>query len=313
MKNQCSLLTKIEDDYVSGFIPLTNLTHQDFEKTIRKLENFWKAKSIALLDRFGLHTLSAVAITSWDEKIKQKLVNFCKVNDWNSVVIRTDKKKETGKDIPRGGYLVKISQLDNEIQKYLQNGRIVMILEPRDRYKNLYGVNILYDSKEPENLYLEVVGPGFEVSNLNRGDIIPHERLMVKLKEKLIILDRNIISGSSYRESVDLRYQQIGKRILEENISQNQSKEKLIKIGKGFLKTHGYHLLKENKKSYQKIPEEHLEKIVKNVIRLLHKMAKSGMVVDQFVLSSTVFDSGELVFWDMVFPEHKYEGKKNAH
>ena len=90
------------NDSVSGLIPLTNLDTQTFEKTISKLENFWKAKSIAYLNKFGLPTLSAIAVTDWNREIKQKLFEICHNKNWNSVVIRTDKEKETGQNIPRG-------------------------------------------------------------------------------------------------------------------------------------------------------------------------------------------------------------------
>jgi len=46
----------------NSLIPLTNLESKDFEKTITKLNDFWKAKSIVYLDKFGLPTLPAIAI-----------------------------------------------------------------------------------------------------------------------------------------------------------------------------------------------------------------------------------------------------------
>jgi len=67
----------MENDSVNGLVPLTNLDTQTFEKTISKLENFWKAKSIAYLDNFGLPTLYAIAVTDWNHEIKQKLLEIC--------------------------------------------------------------------------------------------------------------------------------------------------------------------------------------------------------------------------------------------
>lgn len=276
----------------NSLIPLTNLESKDFEKTITKLNDFWKAKSIVYLDKFGLPTLPAIAITNWNEDVKNELIQICKEKGWNSIVIRTDKKAETGERIPRGGYLTNLDQLSLEITKIFDMGRIVMILEPRDRYRNLYGINILYEKTSPENLYFEVVGPGFEVSNLNRGDINPHEKFILKrTDDELDIQNHEIIPQSEYDQSVKFRFAQIDKDVLTRN---------------------GNDFLEKNKEKYQKIPIEYIKKIKNYVAQLPHKMSKVGLNTDQFVLSATVFDSGELVFWDIVLPEHKYEGIKNG-
>lgn len=292
----------MQNDFVSGLIPLTNLDTQSFEKIISKLENFWKAKSIAYLDKFGLPTLEAVAITDWNMKIKQNLLEFCNTKNWNSVVIRTDKERETGKDIPRGGYQIGLGYLENDIKKHLQNGRIVMVLEPRDKFRNLYGINIIFDN--PNTLYFEVVGPGFDVSNLNRGDITPHERFTVNIHgENLEISNHEIVSQSEYEKSVNYRYKQIGDSILVKNKPYTE-KEK-IESGKNFLKSHEY-LLLENSKSYHKITKNYIKKIRNTISKLPNQMSKIGLANSEFVLSATIFDSEELVFWDIVFPSQKY-------
>ena len=297
----------MENDCVSGLIPLTNLDTQTVEKTINKLENFWKAKSIAYLDKFGLPTLSAIAVTDWNHEIKQNLLEICHNKNWNSVVIRTDKEKETGQNIPRGGYLVDMDNLENEIQKHLQNGRIVMVLEPRNKFQNLYGINIQYDNSD--TLYFEVVGSGFDVSNLNRGDTIPHERFTVNLHgEKLEISNHNIISQLEYEKSVNYCYKQIGESVLEKN--REYTEEEKIEAAKNYLKKHDYTLL-ENSKNYQPLPNDDIKKIRNSISKLPHLMSKMGLDTDNFVVSTTIFDSGELVFWDIVFPKYKYDGIKN--
>ncbi len=176
--------------------------------------------------------------------------------------------------------------------------------------KNLYGINVLFDNADPDTLYLEVVGPGFEVSNLNRGDISPHERLTIKRENgKLKILEREIISQSNYENSANLRYRQIGQSLSQEN--SGLSDNDLIESGKNFLKKHGYKLL-ENHSSYQKISDQYLQKILENTSGLFHKLSKYESKIDQFVLSITVFDQDEMVFWDVVLPEHKYGDVKNG-
>ena len=93
--------------------------------------------------------------------------------------------------------------------------------------------------------------------------------------------------------------------MLEEN--REFTEEEKIESGKNYLKTHGYALL-ENSKNYQPLSNDDIKKIRNSISKLPHLMSKMGLDIDNFVLSITIFDSKELVFWYIVFPRHKYEG-----
>jgi len=57
---------------------------------------------------------------------------------------------------------------------------LLWLLEPIDRLKNLYGINMGFN-RQLETLTFECVGKGFDVSDLNRGDVTPHQRIEFRL------------------------------------------------------------------------------------------------------------------------------------
>ena len=68
----------------------------------------------------------------------------------------------------KGGNKSKISISDLNRRKI--DGTLMWLLESIDRTKNLYGINV-YVNRIREFITIEIVGKGFDVSDLNRGDI----------------------------------------------------------------------------------------------------------------------------------------------
>jgi hypothetical protein len=295
------------DQISAGIYPLFNLEKDRLKKTLLELDGYWKTCSIVYIDQLGLPTLPAIAITTWSQNVKENLTRILKEKNWSSVVIRTDKKKETGENIPRGGYLIEISKLEDEIKHFLNAGRLIMILEPRDKYRNLYGINISYEDTFPDTFYLEVVGPGFEVSNLNRGDISPHERLRIKrVSEDIDIMEKSVISPAEYKKSIYYRLLHLGKFLVSKQKLAANSEAELVEIAKQFLKNNGYDLLFKHENVYPEIPKKYLTKIKNFIAPLPQKMTELGLDVNEFIISSTIYDTEELVFWDIVWPTRKY-------
>ena len=294
----------------SAIYPLFGLSGEKLQSTLTTLKDYWKAKSIIYLNVLGLPTLKAVAVTNWNVSIKRQLMQFLNQEGWTSVVIRTDRKGGMGVRPPLGGYLIKLVDLDKEVQKFLAENRIVMLLEPRDRYRNLYSINVMFESTSPDILYLEIVGPGFDVSDINRGDVTPHERIWIQREARadIRIVKHSITSAEDYRNSVGRRLLKIG-RLVAANESVNRVVEKeaeLGKLAKQFLETNGYDLLLGHSDSYQPIPVEYLRRVIQFIAGLPEKMSRQGLDTNVFVISSTIFEgTDELVFWDIVWPRRK--------
>lgn len=76
----------------------------------------------------------------------------------------------------QGGNRYKLSM---ETISPLQNDdTLLWILEPIDRLKNDFGINLYFHS---DICIIEVVGRGFDVSDLNRGQVSPHQIIVTEL------------------------------------------------------------------------------------------------------------------------------------
>jgi hypothetical protein len=95
-------------------------------------------------------------------------------------MIRSDATTET-KRYYRGGNSFPIAEAIHETEFLHGIGRAVLFMEPTNRFNNRLNVNIVMDRSE--GMLLEVLGPGYDCSDLNRGDITP------ELSVKCPILD----------------------------------------------------------------------------------------------------------------------------
>lgn len=142
---------------------------------LNDLEGYNKFMSVLYLCYLGLPTLPGVIVTNGSgfSAVQSYFANRGETH----VLLRTDSRDETGV-YPRGGNLIKITRILRESRKYLANGRILLLLAPRSRYDNLYSINALF-TPDTDKIYLEIVGAGFDASDLNRGDISPHETIQI--------------------------------------------------------------------------------------------------------------------------------------
>ncbi|MEM2146575.1 MAG: hypothetical protein QW279_14535 [Candidatus Jordarchaeaceae archaeon] len=88
--------------------------HLSGHEAPRELEGCYKIASIYLLLRFNLPTLDGIVVTEWNKSVAQYVFRFLQERGWKHVVIRTDKKNETGIYM-RGGYLCSVEELESEV------------------------------------------------------------------------------------------------------------------------------------------------------------------------------------------------------
>jgi hypothetical protein len=102
-----------------------------------------------------------------------------------------------------------------QVQNLLHGTAIAIIMEENDWLQQSYTV---LTSFSEDYLVCEVVGPGFEVSDLTRGFITPHERFVFRRKDSddgyrdlgpADLYLHTIITGESYLQSVELRYSKV--------------------------------------------------------------------------------------------------------
>lgn len=278
----------------------------------KELEGYYKISSIYLLHRYRLPTLDGLVIMQWDKSIAEYVFEYLRQKGWKDVVIRTDKKEETGGYI-RGGYLCPVEKLEKEVVAILKLGRIVAILEPVNKYENLYGVNWLISIKD-QYVIAEVVGPGFDISDINRGDTCPHEIIQFYIEDKLIkfrICSRKIISQPQYLLSVIDRLKKIGREIVlrKGGDPNSYSDTALIEAAKDYLQSTGWVMLLSHSEKYTPIPTFLLKTYIDYLADLPWLLENIAHYESFFVIPSSIIKTGQtyrFIFWDIIFPTRKY-------
>ena len=276
-----------------------------------ELTGYNKTLSIFHVIQLGLPTQFGIVVTAWNEKISKCVLHFLESSTWEQVLIRTDKKDETGKYM-RGGYLVSRTEVIPEVLSILAKGRIVLLLEPANKYTNLYGINTLIKIGTDDAL-LEIVGPGFDVSDINRGDISPHERIQLCVQDGELtgrVLNRVTIDQTKYKETVALRLEKIGKGLLSkrgDNLD-HWTPSQLQSIAEKHLRSTGFTLLLDSRNSYRPFPKPYLQDLVSLARDIPWKISATTKEIECVIACSVVgtWDDYHFIFWDIVYPTKKY-------
>lgn len=274
-----------------------------------EMEGYNKVKSILLLKLLDFPVLDFVIVTKWSEKTRNGLQNFAGKICSNSFLLRHDKSPEQY-SYPRGGYVINYDKLEAECNKFFSLNRLVMLLEPFSPYDNNFNINILYDR---DNIIFEILGPGFDASDLQRGDISPHEIFEFinndEYDKKMRPTVHHIISTHDYQCTVKQRYIKIGKRLIDLGLlSQGDNDSHIIKITKDYLSENNFNLLLRNEKYYTKISMNTIRDIYDYIYNLDIKIKLYyNNICFPFVVSLSMLNkTKKLNFWDIVFADTKY-------
>ena len=124
------------------------------------------------------------------------------VDEWHlPVMIRMDYSSLPASK-PLGGIPLRSVQAISAVANFLfQEGYFPLLHPHLDRFEDVYSVNMMVNRTDFKVL-LEVVGRGFDASDLRLGAASPHESLTYDLVEDAVV-GRRLISDSSYcRERV---------------------------------------------------------------------------------------------------------------
>lgn len=161
----------------------------------------------------------------------------------------------------------------------LQNADTYLwLLEPIDRLKNEYGINLRF---QPDQCRIELVGQGFDVSDLNRGQISPHQAIVTELPVRMgaynewwKFLNYSFATQVEYLQSIDRRI------------------EKLALMG--------YTVSRQIFcPRYKPLPMEWLETLLDYVSRI-----SAHIDQDDFCVSASISDH-HFIFWDIQTPAGK--------
>lgn len=286
---------------------------QELSLALNDLRGFWKFWSACLLNSCGLPTLRGMIITRPYPEIRGELHRFLHDTESKAALIRHDKRLESPPH-PRGGFLVGEKMLLETIEFFFKLGRIVAVYEEADPLLNAHNMNLLFENDS--EVCVEVVGPGFDASDLQRGDLTPHETFSIYLSPKGEIKDLKLVSRidqNTYEESVKLRIDKIRIKLdsspLPEVARKIRENLKIPEDLNAYLRTIDSPLCKS--RSYQPVPEKLLRDSVAKIIdsQVIKLYLSSTGARFPLVFSTSMVNRGsKQVFWDIVSPALKFEG-----
>ena len=95
---------------------------------------------------------------------------------YSQVLVRSDAGKKTA-NLNRAGNSLNLDKAIKLIYYFQSNGRAVLISTPTNRFTNKMGINLHLSS--PGVFNIDIVGPGFDISDLNRGLLSPEIQINV--------------------------------------------------------------------------------------------------------------------------------------
>lgn len=289
------------------------LSEADTAAAIGDLRGFWKLWSACLLQSVSLPTPRGIIFTRAYSGLEDDLRRCLRSIGATSALIRHDMRDEKP-PYPRGGFLVPASLLPEVVAWFFRQNRIVAVYEPADPLLNSYNINLLFESTT--NAWVEVLGPGFDASDLQRGDLSPHEVFSISLSSSGAINKVQpiyCIDQSQYEASKEARWQKIRRKLeqaptpsLARAIQSNLKRPKRLERELGAVQS-------------PLVKAEHYVPISQRVItNTISAIVDSGIINRFFTstgvgcplnFSTSLIDRGtKQVYWDIVSPALKFQG-----
>lgn len=257
------------------------------------MAGFNKLRSYLELKAAGLPVLQGIIVTNASPAASEAVAAFAKGLGVRQLLLRHDRKPERP-PYPRGGFLFPVDAFESTAAPFFAEERVLFLLEPLSPFDNGHNVNVLV--QDERRVVLEAVGPGFDASDLNRGDITPHEVLILPGLGSATPLKHEIVSGSDYSHSVDLRLKKIAARV--------GVVEEVVGGARRYLEAQGHDILLTHLNTYVPIGPTH----VREALGTASKLSESGVAKPPFILSMSWVDRGtRFVCWDITRPATKYD------
>lgn len=270
------------------------------------LRGYWKFWSNCLLRSAALPTLRGLIITGRTRGLRHDIQRFFEQIGETTALVRHDRNRETP-PYPRGGFLVTQELVDEVIDHYLRLDRIIALLEPADPLQNGYNINVLFQSAS--DVWAEITGPGFDASDLQRGDLSPHEVFAISLgsdgrirqSQQVFRADRSVYEDSKRTRRDKLR----------RKLKSSPTARLAAAIRRGLLRGRRQTLSARMScpEEYQPISREVVHRTIKAIVRSNAIDAfrqNTGVWFPLNFATSFVGTGARQVYWDIVSPQLKF-------
>jgi hypothetical protein len=261
--------------------------------------------------------LPGIILGGWTSHGESAVRRFCRDNGFSELLVRIEKREQRWTR-RRGGYTIPIDEVQQQVEELAREEMLTILLEPASSYSDLFSLTTACDL-ESGKLDVEVVGPGFDASDVLRSDLVPHERFEVFLAScgREVRADSApqakrsyVVARRDYQASVRQRLEKIGARLRNRSFADNLigtslssvEREALAKEAEEFLRASGQTMLLDHAEEYQPIPLPLLKTFLREFQRIFERVRTQKTRWRLLSLAASFLPQERLVLWDFFVP-----------
>lgn len=292
---------------VSDPVEIEDVTSAKLGGMLGKFQGCWKASSILWMQANAVPVLSGVIIGEWNDEAEKAVSYLHKQRDFSEFLVRLEKPGQRWTD-RRGGFVVPASHAATIVGELWAHGLLTFLLEPVSPYSDSHSLACVCDLNS-QKIDVEVVGPGFDTSDILRGDSIPHERFEIGAGGSA---HRSyVVNTAGYRQSTVLRLAKIGARLRNPAFPGSAAQpdgvridpEQLTLEATEYLKKSGQTLLLDHLTAYEPIPKSCLESFLVQINRIIDAAVRAKVPWRTISAAGSFVSPSHLVMWDFFSPE----------
>jgi hypothetical protein len=299
----------------SIFIETHHVDQDNLANFLDVLSGCWKCSSLLWMQSNGFPVLAGLILNAWTRETETAVSKFCQDRNFSELLLRIEKPGQRWTR-RRGGYTVPISAARGVVEDLAKEGMLTLLLEPASPYSDLYSTTSVCDLVTGK-VDVEIVGPGFDASDILRSDTTPHERFEISVEIGVSGLPKlqqppvrrvHLISPESYQASAQRRLAKIGARLRnpffpeEELQSASGSPLELAKEGVRYLQKTGQTRLLDHLTMYEPIPSTLFDAFLSQLLRLVRSAAAAQVPWKTLSVAGSFLESSRLVMWDFFPP-----------
>jgi hypothetical protein len=301
-------------------LELRHVSERNLRESVSSLNGYLKFASMVWIRALRQPILDGVIVKRWSVAAGRAVTDFCDRHGCSEVLLRIDNLNARWSQ-RRGGYIISGSKAHAVTRELNGEGRIASFLEPVSPYQDRYSLAAVTDDTQ-EEMTVEVVGPGFDASDLLRSDSFPHERFQAfvpersRSPEKLAFKQRPyVIPQRDYKRTVEERLIKIGARLRNPSYprtvidSAATERARLAREAVDHLERTKQGALLNHLDKYEPIPRRFAERFVSGVGDIIDGLSRYNIRLGAASFSGTFTIRGRFVFWDF-FPANPAKAKE---
>ncbi len=301
-------------------LELRNISERNLRESVGSMNGYLKFASMIWIRALRQPILDGLLVKRWSIDTGRALKGFCDRHGCDELLLRVDTLNSRWSE-RRGGYIIPASRARSVTKELNNDGKIAAFLEPVSPYRDRYSLAAITDDTKGK-MTVEIVGPGFDASDLQRGDSVPHERFEAFIPEQSRPMQKlafeqhtYVIRSEDYKRTVDERLVKIGARLRNPGYprvmidSAGIQRTRLAKEAIDYLGRTNQAALLNHREEYEPIPTRFVERFVTGVGGILDGLSRYNIRLGSTSFSGTFTARGRFVFWDF-FPADLAKAKE---